>query len=658
MTQYYVQPAASGGSDADAGTSVGAAWATIDKALSTMVAGDSCTVQPAVYRESGTCDASGSSGSSITITGDCDGAVFGVVGPVIISAWDDDTSTPTRASCLDMNGKTFVVWNKVQFFGGTSWTVGNTAFGSATAYEGCEFNDCVFEASSVRLAMKIEINAGVTPTAAGLTCRRCVFLGITDIDWDSNGSAHVNLKWLFERCLFIGAHSSLGTIILSREANGGALTIGGVTWNHCTFLGAHQAIYVVNMVNTTNPFACYNSQFIACLTAIQYSIGAAGGFVAANNTFSGVTTPYVTAADFRLYPDSERQNAPVMLGGLHDWYHYKLFGWSPYKPWEPMKLTGIYTDPAIDYGTLDITASNDLYGNPAMGRPSAYGHIYYFDGSDAAASDPNSVWTTEANITADQSLTTFGTVNTTGSTASNYVMAEGTSAPSSGGTITNVYVRMHHKWGSSSGTNAGELKIYTDALGELLSTIAQSTTSTTAVWTSWATLTVPSGGWTWAKVQALEFKAYRTAGATTFQISQIQTYVATTEVAPDAGMVEAREEIIIDSAVFDEGASSGRFDGASYCDFIGIAVLALPVSITIRTRYDSNYTGTLPQMIVSEITGVADQTAIAVGAADTWETLTASFTPTAACLVNIRIRSNDTSATGKCWFDDLQPPVY
>jgi hypothetical protein len=651
MTVYYIQPAASGGSDADAGTSVGAAWATYDKALSTMVAGDTVWMQPAVYREMGTCDNSGSSGSNITINGDCDGTYFGVVGPVIISAWDDDTSTPARASCLDMNGKTFVVHNKIQFMGGTSFTVGNTAFGSATAYEGCEFNDCVFEASSVRLAMKLEINAGVTPTAAGLTCRRCVFLGLTDIDWDSNGSAHVNLKWLFERCLFIGASASLGTIILSREANGGALTIGGITWNHCQFLGAHQAIYIANAVNTTNPFACYNSQFVACLTGVVYTVGAAGGFVTANNTFSGVTTPY-SVADIIRYPDGERQNVPVMLGGFNDWLYYKNFGWSPYKPFEPMKITSIYTDPAIDYGTADITASNDVFGNPAMGRPSAYGHLYYFDGSDAAVSDPNTVWTTETNITADQSLTTFGTSTTNGSTASNFALAEGTNAPGSGATIANVYVRMHHKWGVSNGANAGELKVYSDALGELLATVAQSTTDTTAVWTSWSALTVPTGGWTWAKVQALEFKAYRTAGATTFQISQIQVYVATAESAPDAGMVESRTRPARESSTVNTNTYAANFQGGGYYDTFR-PVNAASTTITVYCRKDANYTGTAPKMEVVNIPGVADQSDSLSVAHSNWEQLSVNFTPTSAGIVRVRLWSYDTSATGKCFFDDL-----
>jgi hypothetical protein len=651
MTVYYVQPAASGGNDSDAGTSVGAAWATYDKALSTVVAGDIVWMQPAVYRELGTCDNSGSSGSAITINGDCDGTYFGVVGPVIISAWDDDTSIPVRASCLDMNGKTFVVHNKIQFFGGTSWVVGNTAFASPTAYEGCEFNDCVIEASSIRLALKLELNAGVTPTANGLTCRRCVFLGVSDIDWDSNGSAHVNLKWLFERCLFIGAHASLGTIILSREANGGALTVGGVTWNHCVFLGAHQAIYVANGVNTTNPFACYNSQFIGCLTGIQYTLGTAGGFVAGNNTFSCVTTPYVTSTDFKLFPDNERQNVPVMLGGFNDWIYYKLFGWSPYKPFEPMKIASIYTDPAIDYGTADLTASNDLFANPAMGRPSVYGHIYYFDASDAAVSDPNTVWTTEANITGDQLLTTFGTSTTNGSTSSNYVMAEGTNAPGSGATIANVYVRMNHKWGASNAANAGELKVYSDALAELLATVAQSVTGTTATWTGWSVLTVPSGGWTWAKVQALEFKAYRTAGATTFQISQIQVYVATAENAPDAGMVEARTQIAQKTSSPIEGLISGEFGGAGYYDYISVPVNAALTTVSVKCKYDASYTGTLPQLVVSNIPGVADQTDTMVAAANTEETLSVSFTPTSKGVCRVRIKSNDTSGSGKCWFD-------
>lgn len=647
---YYVRPASDGGSDVAAGTAIGTAWATIDKAANTVAAGDTVWIKPAMYRELVTMDTAGSSGSSITYNGDFDGTKFGTVGPVIISAWDSDTSTPTRASCWDMNGKGFIVVNKIQFMGGTSWCVGNTAFASATAYEGCEFNDCTIQRSGNDYGLRLELNAGATPTANGLTFRRCVISGGVRVEWDSQATAMINLKWLFERCLMTGAYSTKFGVGFTRITNGGANTIGGVTLNHCTFYGCYTAISTPSFANTTNVTTVSNCLFSQCEIGVDAGLATAGAVVGYSNLFSNVDTPY---SGTTTYPDAERQDQPIMLGGIHDWLYYQTYGWSPFKPWEPMIVSGIFTPPAVDYGTLDITATTDIYANAAMGRPSLYGHIYYFDGSDAAVSDPDAVWTTETNITADQSLTTFGTSSTNGSTASNFVMAEGTNAPSGSATIANVYVRMHHKFGSSNGANAGEMKVYTDALGELLATVAQSTTATTAVWTSWTALTTPSGGWTWAKVQALEFKAYRTAGATTFQISQIQTYVATAENAPDAGMVEANTQPTQNSTDVYEGTYCLELSGAGFFQFWQ-PVAAASTTITVQAKYDSNYVGTKPQLVVTNINGVADQTATVAGASGSYELLSLNFTPTASGFIRIKLVSSDTSATGKCFFDDLQ----
>jgi hypothetical protein len=153
--------------------------------------------------------------------------------------------------------------------------------------------------------------------------------------------------------------------------------------------------------------------------------------------------------------------------------------------------------------------------------------IYYFDGSDAAASDPGTVWTNDANAV-DATLTTYASCSTNGSDASNFLMAEGTNAPGTGASIANVYARVYYKWGSTSGTPAGSVKIYTDALGEVLGTVSDIDEQLSPIFTAWLQLVVPSGGWSWAKVQALEFKGYRTNGGVgnTFQIGQVQVYAA------------------------------------------------------------------------------------------------------------------------------------
>ena len=47
---------------------------------------------------------------------------------------------------------------------------------------------------------------------------------------------------------------------------------------------------------------------------------------------------------------------------------------------------------------------------------------------------------------------------------------------------------------------------YTDGLVETLGTITEQVATNT--WTSYIDLSIPSGGWTWPKIQALEVKAY------------------------------------------------------------------------------------------------------------------------------------------------------
>ena len=91
---------------------------------------------------------------------------------------------------------------------------------------------------------------------------------------------------------------------------------------------------------------------------------------------------------------------------------------------------------------------------------------YYFDGSDAAATDPNAVWTNDANAF-DGSISTFASTSAIGSTSTNYLMAEGTNAPASSDVINWVWARVYAAGGEGTGVYAA---IYTDGLAQLLGT--------------------------------------------------------------------------------------------------------------------------------------------------------------------------------------------
>lgn len=119
-----------------------------------------------------------------------------------------------------------------------------------------------------------------------------------------------------------------------------------------------------------------------------------------------------------------------------------------------------------------------------------------------------------------------------------------------------------------------------------------------------------------------------------------------------AGAYERGNSAVQELSVVDSDTSAIRIDGPGYQDF-DLAVDAVPTTVTIRTRHDSTYAGTLPQMLVRRGAecGVSPDTATAVQGADTWETLSLTFTPTRASIVTIRVQSNDTNGAGRAYFD-------
>ena len=132
-------------------------------------------------------------------------------------------------------------------------------------------------------------------------------------------------------------------------------------------------------------------------------------------------------------------------------------------------------------------------------------NTYYFNASDAAATDPNSVWSSDS-LAFDGIESNYATGSFVGSTSSNFLLAEGTSAPLSGATISSVRPRVSNYLSNSGFGEHVEAAIYTDTLGEFLGTCL----STGGGYGNYgATLSTPSGGWTWTKVQALEVKLYK-----------------------------------------------------------------------------------------------------------------------------------------------------
>ncbi len=127
--------------------------------------------------------------------------------------------------------------------------------------------------------------------------------------------------------------------------------------------------------------------------------------------------------------------------------------------------------------------------------------VYYFDVSDAGPRDDEAHWTSDANaFDGDDSTSAQATLS--GGETLRELRGEGTSAPGSGGTINSV--KISFRASSSGGSITFSYKIFTDGEGETLLSIAGEAVSSSSASEFVHDLSVPSGGWTWAKIQALE----------------------------------------------------------------------------------------------------------------------------------------------------------
>lgn len=222
--------------------------------------------------------------------------------------------------------------------------------------------------------------------------------------------------------------------------------------------------------------------------------------------------------------------------GLNDFWEYDITGnaWTQVIPGGTAPTgtalgTGGY-DPvnnrfwfAAGWQNTTATTKNHVGYISNLGNGNGAIATYYFDGSDGV-SDPNNNWTNEANIF-DGSTATQATSTLAGSTSSNYVLGEGTNAPTSGSTITQVRARVYG--GINGGGGALYAAIYTNGLGELLGT--PSAGEDVPAYGSYVTLTAPTGGWTWQALSDLDVKVYASASGNR-TVSQVEIEVTSGQI--------------------------------------------------------------------------------------------------------------------------------
>jgi len=258
------------------------------------------------------------------------------------------------------------VWKDVVFVGGTVAAAGYNDAVQVTdsAYEGCEFERCVFWAGNSFLdyAFWADLNDGLTPATTGMSWRQCVFVAACRVDYDSQAIGNYDLKMTAENCLFTGFHGGANDGFWLNRLAIAANSVGGVDVSNCTFLGRDQAVQFEEVQNVAQPCTARNNLMIGCTFGVGGYDAAAGAVLEDFNIMSGVgvqMTGVVTSGG-----SSDMTVAAPLLGGLADISLYALLGWSPWKPWEP-----IAPNPAIGFASALYAPSSDMYGNARpMGR--------------------------------------------------------------------------------------------------------------------------------------------------------------------------------------------------------------------------------------------------------------------------------------------------
>lgn len=124
---------------------------------------------------------------------------------------------------------------------------------------------------------------------------------------------------------------------------------------------------------------------------------------------------------------------------------------------------------------------------------------------------------------------------------------------------------------------------------------------------------------------------------------------------PAVGALERHDTAARETTTVRTGSNAVAIAGPGSHEF-EVAVPAAATTVGVYGRYDSNHGATTkPQLMVVNggECGVADATATMTAAADTWQQMTLSFTPTAAGVVTVRLVARPAAASGKAFFDDF-----
>lgn len=647
MVTYYVRKT---GNDSNAGTSAGAAWATIGKALTSggVAAGDTVYIGAGTYREVVTASLTNPA-SEVRFVGDIDGAKTGDAGEVVWSPFTSgDTSSPSTASTLNGGSKNNLTFERITFIG-TSNSAGHiTALGSNVTFRECAF-----------LALTALINTIVlTMTGAcNLLVERCVAFApqgaaLVAATHTQSASAEYDSGIIIRNCTVLGFSSVLSLATTGSNTYKG----GGGRVEQCTINGGNILATAGSGVSAQYPAKAVNCLMVGGGTLIS-EVGL-GQTVAEH--CRGIGHAALGDVSQGLFHTSSGSREPHLDFG-QGW----LYGLTPRPFLSP--LAGLALGPNAP---LNVAVQRDGAGTD----DATVGTITWTDPDNAALANDG------ASAVASTIPATTG--------VSHYLMMLGGVAVPSGATIRGVRVEAIVSASAFSSVSASSVKLVKGGVisgndGASFNTTQFTTSLTRLVWRSTGD---PLWGLTLtdSDVNAADFgcafAVKNTSGAGTRNCTvESLRVIVTYELAGDSydqtvdllnrprpagmgqltgqvGALELHDTGSRETSVTHGGAASLKLIGPGDQQF-DIPVDAVSTTISVWTRFDTNHgTTTRPQLVLLEQPelGVSAATDTAAGAVDTWEQLSLNFTPAAKGVVTVRLVSRPAAASGIAYFDDLE----
>ncbi len=350
---YYVGP---GGNDANAGTSWALRKLTLNGAEDIPVAaGDTVYVGPGTYRETLTCDVSGSAEAGvISYIGDYTGANTDGNGGVVRITGSDNDYSATRQYGVNINGRTYRT-----FLGFTIDTVTLASFKANASYT--TIKNCYFQNEN---KTAIDIVGNFT----NITIQNCYFIGGRSKEgiYISHSSVVNDTGSVISNCIFNGPSYAI-------RSN----RVGGIVIKNCVFMSnSDRGVVVGTALDAGQTVVVNNSIFYVINVGVAATT--TGELVENYNTFYGCATAR-SNVDVGAQSNSY---APIFDTR---WFHELINGGTMITPYDLASYSALINVA----GTSPTTA--DMRGTTVKGTQREWGALEYDSTLDIEAGSGGSV---------------------------------------------------------------------------------------------------------------------------------------------------------------------------------------------------------------------------------------------------------------------------